>query len=81
MDEQTEVEWSTCEQAGCIGIRLASARKCLAHASGGETASTLKLISETSVIDARGVPITRDLLERILVTVPQGENQKPLIKG
>jgi hypothetical protein len=37
-----------------------------AHATEEETAAALKLISETGAIDARGVPITRALLERIL---------------
>jgi hypothetical protein len=82
MAEQTEVEWRpTCEQAGCIGIRLASARKCLAHASEEDTAAALKRVGETGAIDARGVPITRALLERILAAAPRGENEKPLIKG
>jgi Pentapeptide repeats (9 copies) len=81
MAEQSEVEWPTCEQAGCAGIRLASARMCLAHASEEETAAALKLISETGAIDARGVPITGALLERILTAAPRGENEEPLIKG
>ena len=54
MAEQTEVEWPTCDQAGCIGIRLTSARMCLAHASEEETAAALKLVGETGEIDARG---------------------------
>jgi uncharacterized protein YjbI with pentapeptide repeats len=81
MAEQTKVEWPMCEQAGCIGIRLASARMCLAHASEDETAAALKLIGDTGVIDARGLPITDALLERILSAVRPGENEIPLIKG
>lgn len=77
----SEVEWPTCEQAGCIGIRLAQARLCLAHASEQETAAALQLADETGEIDARGAPITRALLERILTAVPRGKNEKPLIKG
>ena len=80
MAGQSEVEWPTCEQAGCAGIRLASARMCLAHASEEETAAALKLISETGAIDARGVPITGALLERILTAAPRGENEEPLLK-
>jgi hypothetical protein len=80
MAEQTEVEWPVCEQAGCAGIRLASARLCLAHASEEETAAALKLISETGAIDARGIPITAALFERILTAAPRGENEEPLLK-
>ena len=80
MAEQSEDEWPTCEQTGCHGIRLPSARMCLAHASEEETAAALKLISETGAIDARGVPITGALLERILTAAPRGEdNNEPLI--
>lgn len=81
MAEQTEVEWPTCEQAGCIGICLASARTCLAHASEEETAAALRIVGETGEIDARGVPITPAILGRILSAVPRGENEEPLIKG
>jgi hypothetical protein len=80
MIEQSEVEWPTCEQAGCVGIRLASARMCLAHASEEETAAALKLISKAGEIDARGVPITGALLERILTAAPRGENEEPILK-
>jgi hypothetical protein len=85
MTEQAEAEWlwatreSTCKQ--CAGIRLPGTRICLAHASEEETAAALKLIGETGEIDARGVTITRALLDRILTAAPRGENEEPLIKG
>ena len=80
MVEQTKVEWPTCEHAGCIGVRLTSARMCLAHAGEEETAAALKLLGETGEIDARGVRITSALLDRILTAAPRGENEEPLIK-
>ena len=83
MAEQTGVmrRWPKCKQAGCMGVRLTSAGMCLAHASEEETAAALKLVGETGIIDARGVPITPALLERILTAAPRGENEEPLIKG
>jgi hypothetical protein len=82
MAEQPEVEWEpTCEQADCIGVRLPSASMCLAHVGEEEIAAALKRIGETGEIDARGVPITRVLLERILTAVPCGANKEPLILG
>ena len=81
MAEQTEVEWPMCEQDRCIGIRLTSAQRCLAHANEDQTAAALKLIGETGEIDARGVSITSALLDRILTAAPRGENEEPLIKG
>jgi hypothetical protein len=81
MAEQTEVKWPTCEQGECIGIRLASARKCLEHAGEEDKAAAMKLFGETGVIDARGVTITNALLERILTAVPRGKNKEPLIES
>jgi Pentapeptide repeats (9 copies) len=81
MAKRTEVEWPRCKQAGCIGIRLVSARMCLAHASEEDIAAALKLVAETGAIDARGVPVTRALLERILTAAPRGKNEEPLISG
>jgi hypothetical protein len=80
MAEKTEVERPTCEQDGCIGIRLASAPRCLAHASEEETAAALKLIGKIGEIDARGVTITSALLDRILAAAPRTENEEPLLK-
>jgi hypothetical protein len=82
MADQIRAWWQpTCERPGCIGIRLASAPTCLAHASEEATAAALNLIGETGTIDARGVPITPTLLEQILTAAPRGENGRPLIKG
>jgi uncharacterized protein YjbI with pentapeptide repeats len=52
---------------------------CLAHGSEEETAAALKLVSETGAIDARGVPMTRALLDRVLTAAPRGERGRPLI--
>jgi uncharacterized protein YjbI with pentapeptide repeats len=79
MAEQTEVEWGpACERAGCIGIRLPSAPRCLAHASEEEIAAARDWIGETGEIDARGVPITSALLEWILDAARRGENEEPV---
>jgi hypothetical protein len=81
MAEQTELEWPTCQQTVCIGKRLAApARMCLAHASEQENAAALQLVGETGEIDARGVPVTPALLQRILNAAPRGEKEEPLIK-
>lgn len=71
---------ATCVEDECIGICLNSSNKCLAHAGEEETAAALKVISQTGVVEARGMPITADLLDRIIAAVPRGENGKPLIK-
>jgi hypothetical protein len=91
MAQGTGVEWPTCDQDGCIGIRLASdprclahgsapARRCLAHGSEEEIAAALRLFGETGDIDARGVPIAPVHLERVLTAAPRDETGHPLIK-
>jgi hypothetical protein len=80
MAGQVSVDWLTCVEDECIGICLSASNKCLAHASEEETAAALKLIGETGAIDARGVPITADLLHRIITAAPRGEHDRPLIK-
>ena len=81
MTQRIHVEWPTCAVDGCIGISLTPGQPCLAHGSEEETAAALKLIGETGVIDARGVSITEDLLERVLAAAPRGEDGKPSLQG
>ena len=80
MTQRTEVGWPTCDQAGCVGVRLDAARMRPAHSTEEERAAALKLVSETGTIDARGTPITPALLEEVLTVTPRGENGHPLIK-
>ena len=81
MTQENDVGWPTCHTAGCIGIRLASARMCLAHCSAKERAAALKLVSEFGVIDVRGVSITSALLEEVLAAAPNDENGHPWFKS
>lgn len=80
MAEQADAEWPTCKLI-CTGIRLASSQTCLFHATQEESDAELKRIGEAGEIDARGVTITLDLLDRILEAVPRGERGEPQIKS
>jgi hypothetical protein len=77
MTVQTGIEWPTCDEDGCIGVRLAATPKCLAHARDEQRDATLKQLGETGEIDARGVPITWALLEQILTRRRVGTEQEP----
>ena len=79
MTDQTGIDWPTCDEDGCIGIRLASTSKCLAHASDEERSATLKQLGEHGEIDARGVPITQALLEQILAAAPHDADNHPVL--
>src|SRR5215218_4550744 len=80
MSDKTGMDWPTCGQAGCIGIRLAATPKCLAHASDEERKAALKQLGETGEIDARGVPITKALFEQILAAAPHDADNRPAFR-
>ena len=58
-----KVDWETCTEPGCGGVRL-SARRCLAHLHADGALE--RAVTEDHDIDARGVPIDPGLLKRIL---------------
>jgi Pentapeptide repeats (9 copies) len=77
MTDQTGIDWPTCGEDGCMGVRLAATPKCLAHAGDDQRNAMLKQLGETGVIDARGVPITEALLEQILAAAPHDADNPP----
>jgi uncharacterized protein YjbI with pentapeptide repeats len=75
MTDQAAVDWPTCDEDGCIGVRLAATTECLAHARDEQRNATLKKLGQSGEIDARGVPISQALLEQILAAAPHdGDN-------
>jgi uncharacterized protein YjbI with pentapeptide repeats len=77
MADQIDIEWPTCDEDGCIGVRLAATPRCLAHARDEQRNLALKQLGETGEIDARGVPITQALLEQILSAAPRDAEDRP----
>jgi uncharacterized protein YjbI with pentapeptide repeats len=77
MMDQTGTEWPTCEEDGCIGVRLDATAKCLAHADDEQQNATLQQLGETGEIDARGVPISWALLKQILAAAAHDEEASP----
>jgi uncharacterized protein YjbI with pentapeptide repeats len=71
-----DIEWETCSEQDCIGVRLDSGGKCLSHADTEQLDAALKQFSEDGIIDARGVQVSNDLLKRILNAAPP-EKQDP----
>jgi len=77
MAEESAVEWQpTCDQTGCIGIPLPSGAMCLAHASEDQAAAALDRIARTGEIDARGVPLTPDLLAWLLSAAARDKSEQ-----
>jgi uncharacterized protein YjbI with pentapeptide repeats len=81
MVDRAAVDWPTCDKDGCIGIRLAAATRCLAHAANEERDAALTQFGETGAIDARGVPITQVLLEQVLAIGPDDVNKHRMFKA
>jgi hypothetical protein len=61
-----DVDWDTCAEDSCIGVRLQSGGKCWAHADDQTLEAALKHLGEGGDLDARGVPIAPKLLQSIL---------------
>jgi uncharacterized protein YjbI with pentapeptide repeats len=75
------VDWATCADDGCNGIRLPTGDKCWAHAAEADLDPALKRLGEDGRLDARGVPITQELLERLLASAPQDDHGHTLLMG
>src|SRR6266545_3599703 len=67
------VDWETCADDGCIGVRLPTSTKCWAHAVDTELELAFKRLGEHGLLDARGVLITQELLRRLLAAAPQDD--------
>jgi uncharacterized protein YjbI with pentapeptide repeats len=74
MTDQTGIDWPTCNEDECQGIRLQTGAKCLAHADSQDLEAELKRLSQEGTIDARGVTISAGLLDRILGAAPSDED-------
>jgi Pentapeptide repeats (9 copies) len=74
------VAWQTCAAKGCIGVRLPSGGKCWAHANNSDLGAALKQLGQDGRLNARGVPITQDLLERLLAAAPHDRNGRPVLE-
>ena len=67
------VDWETCADDGCIGVRLPTSTKCWAHAVDTELELAFKRLGEHGLLDARGVLIIQELLRRLLAAAPQDD--------
>jgi hypothetical protein len=73
-----ELPWKPCRLTGCIGVKLPVTAWCLAHAAERAPEAfdaELNRIGQDGTIDARGVPISDELLGRILDAVPHQDGR------
>lgn len=73
-------DWPTCGHAGghdrCIGIQVDGFDRCLAHLEPDLLDQALLRLHSSADLDARGTPISAELLTRILRAV-QGQDERP----
>jgi hypothetical protein len=75
MSGDRRIRWATCSEDACQGIRLRKSDRCLAHADSQDRDAELKRFAEEGTLDARGVPISAELLDRILDAAPADEDR------
>jgi uncharacterized protein YjbI with pentapeptide repeats len=72
-------DWTTCDHDGCIGSRVANTTWCLTHVAekAPDALDTeLRRIGAEGSVDARGVPISAELLQRILTAAPREDDRR-----
>jgi len=79
--EQHTVAWEVCGNDDCIGVRLPTSHKCWAHADDLDLNAALKQLRESGRLDARGVPFTADLLQRVLAAAFHDDQGCAVIRG
>jgi uncharacterized protein YjbI with pentapeptide repeats len=72
------VDWKPCDN-DCAGVRLPTGQKCWAHADDADLDAALKRFGEDGHLDARGVPITQELLKRLLAAAPHDDRGRPIL--
>jgi uncharacterized protein YjbI with pentapeptide repeats len=77
MASAADVFWETCTVDGCVGSRTRGHARCLAHLSSEELEVALEGIGRDGEVDARGVEIGSDLLDRVLGALPRTSRRRP----
>jgi uncharacterized protein YjbI with pentapeptide repeats len=68
------ISWATCSNNGCTGVQLPAGGKCWAHAEDPHLDKALGQLAADGHLDARGVPVTDALLDRLLAAAPRGKD-------
>jgi hypothetical protein len=75
--DDLDVDWETCAADGCAAARLPTSGKCWVHAA--DVGQALERLHDTGQLDARGVPITKELLQRLLAAAPKSDHGRPAL--
>jgi uncharacterized protein YjbI with pentapeptide repeats len=81
MEAPEKLDWDTCTEDDCIGVRLPSGGKCWAHADDPDLDLALKPVRRGDQLDARGVQFTQELLVRLLAAAPKDEHGRTILRA
>jgi uncharacterized protein YjbI with pentapeptide repeats len=81
MVPSNQPERETCAADSCSGVRLTAGNGCWAHAHDQDVDAGLKQLGEDGDLDARGVPITAQLLQRLLRAAPTDPQGRPSLNS
>jgi hypothetical protein len=81
MVPSNQPERETCAADSCSGVRLTAGNRCWAHADDQDARAALKELGEDGDLDARGVPITAQLLQRLLRAAPTDRQGRPSLNS
>jgi uncharacterized protein YjbI with pentapeptide repeats len=75
------IDWDSCADDGCAGVRLPAGGRCWVHAGEPARDQALKRLGQDGILDARGVQITRDLLRDLLDAAPKDQHRRPILES
>ena len=81
MVPSNQPEGETCAADSCSGVRLTAGNRCWAHAHDHDVDAGLKRLGEDGDLDARGIPITAQLLQRLLRAAPTDPQGRPSLNS
>jgi uncharacterized protein YjbI with pentapeptide repeats len=70
MADRSDVDWKTCVEDECVGVRLSTGDRCWAHAERHDVNTAREGLRSGGRLDARGVTFTAELLQHVLTACP-----------
>jgi uncharacterized protein YjbI with pentapeptide repeats len=75
------VDWETCGEDECVGVRLPSGGRCWAHANDHDLEAALQRLGEGGELNGRGVTFTAELLQRLLDASPHDDHGRTVVSA
>jgi Pentapeptide repeats (9 copies) len=71
----TSIDWLTCRDEECIGVRLTTDDPCWAHADPDDLDVYLDQLGRDGRLDGRGVTLTADVLQQFQLAIPRADRR------